>query len=59
MKDEMLTRTRAQELRKNSTREENKLWYDFLKDYPVQFRRQKPFGAYIVDFFCDRAKLVL
>jgi len=59
MEKQMLIRTRAQELRKNATKEENHLWYDFLKDHPLQFRRQKPFGRYIVDFYCDRAKLVI
>ncbi len=54
-----LIRTRAQELRKNATKEENHLWYDFLRRYPVQFNRQKPFGPYIVDFYCDKAKLAV
>ena len=56
LEKEILTRTRAQELRKNATKEENHLWYDFLKEYPVQFNRQKPFGPYIADFYCDKAK---
>ena len=51
--------TRAQELRKNATKEENHLWYDFLRTYPVQFLRQKPFGPYIVDFYCHKAKLAI
>ena len=41
------------------TKEERHLWYDFLKDYPVQFKRQVPVGNYIVDFYCFRAKLVV
>lgn len=41
------------------TKEERHLWYDFLKDYPVQFNRQKVIGSYIVDFYCDKAKLVV
>ena len=41
------------------TKEERHLWYDFLKGYPVQFKRQVPFGSYIVDFYCFRAKLVV
>lgn len=49
----------SQELRKNATREENHLWYDFLKDHPLQFRRQKVLGGYIVDFFCAEAGLVV
>lgn len=50
---------RARELRKQATREENHLWYDFLKTYPVPFRRQHPIGNYIVDFYCYQAKLVI
>ena len=30
----------AQQLRKQATKEENHLWYDFLKTYPIQFHRQ-------------------
>ena len=59
MEKKLLTRTRAQELRKNATKEENHLWYDFLKGYPVQFNRQKPLGPYFADFYCDKAKLVV
>ncbi len=50
---------RAQELRKNATKEENKLWYEFLRTHQYQFNRQKPFGSYIVDFYCDKAKLAI
>ena len=50
---------RSQLLRKNMTKEERHLWYDFLKEYPVQFKRQVPFDNYIVDFYCFRAKLVV
>ena len=50
---------RAQELRRESTRQENKLWYDYLKNHPQQFRRQKQFARYIVDFYCSSAKLVI
>mgnify|MGYP003302376361 CR=1 FL=1 len=49
----------SQNLRKNMTREERHLWCDFLKMYPVQFKRQVSMGSYIVDFYCDKAKLVL
>ena len=31
----------AKMLRKNMTKEEKKLWYDFLRYYPVRFYRQK------------------
>ena len=49
----------AQDLRKNMTKEERKLWYDFLKDYPVQFRRQVTCGQYILDFYCAKAKIAV
>ena len=49
----------AKSLRKNMTKEERHLWYDFLKGYPVQFKRQFPFKSYITDFYCFRAKLVV
>jgi very-short-patch-repair endonuclease len=49
----------AKELRKNMTKEEKHLWYDFLRDYDVKFLRQKIIGKYIVDFYCARAKLVI
>ena len=49
----------AQSLRKNMTKEERHLWYDFLRNCPVPFKRQKVFGRYIVDFYCAQAKLVI
>ena len=49
----------AKNLRKNQTKEERHLWYDFLRGYPVRFIRQKIIGQYIVDFYCAKAKLVI
>ena len=49
----------AKDLRKNMTPEEKHLWYDFLKNYPVQFNRQKVIGEYIADFYCKKANLVI
>ena len=49
----------AQRLRRNMTREERHLWYDFLKTLPVTVHRQKVIGPYIVDFYIARAKLVI
>ena len=49
----------SQTLRKNATKEENLLWYNFLRRYPCQFRRQYKIGNYIVDFYCHKAKLVI
>ena len=42
----------AKMLRKNMTPWERKLWYLFLRDYPVRFQRQKAIENYIVDFYC-------
>ena len=49
----------AKMLRKNMTKEERHLWYDFLRSYPVKFLRQKILGKYIVDFYCAEAKLIV
>ncbi|MEE0945094.1 MAG: endonuclease domain-containing protein [Clostridia bacterium] len=49
----------AKELRKNMTKEERHLWYDFLRGYPVKFTRQKVLGKYIADFYCAKANVVI
>ena len=49
----------AKALRKNMTREERHLWYDFLKTYPVKFSRQKVLGKYVADFYSAEAKLII
>ena len=49
----------AKELRKNMTPWEKKLWYQFLRSYPVRFQRQKAIGNYIVDFYCAKARLAV
>ena len=49
----------ARELRKNMTKEEKHLWYDYLRLQPIRFIRQKVIGQYIVDFYCAKAKLVI
>ena len=49
----------AKVLRKNMTPWEQKLWYDFLRNYPVRFQRQKAIGNYIADFYCAKARLIL
>ena len=49
----------ARELRRSLTAEERHLWYDFLRDYPVKIKKQKPVGNYIVDFYCESARLVI
>ena len=49
----------AKNLRKNLTKEERRLWYGYLRTYPVKFLRQKIIGKYIVDFYCAKAKLIV
>ena len=49
----------AKTLRKNMTPWERKLWYDFLRYYPVRFQRQKAIGNYIADFYCAKVRLVI
>ncbi len=49
----------SQQLRREMTREERHLWYDFLKGLPVTIQRQKVVGPYIVDFYCASVKLVI
>ena len=54
------TLIKARKLRRNMTESERKLWrllrYNQLG---VHFRRQVPFGPYVLDFFCFHAKLVI
>ena len=49
----------AKNMRKHATLQENHLWYDFLRSYPIRFQRQKAIDQYIVDFYCHAAKLVI
>ena len=49
----------AQRLRREMTDEEKHLWYDFLKQLPININRQKVIGNYIVDFYCAEAKVVI
>ena len=49
----------AKFLRSNMTKEEKHLWYDYLRNYPLRFSRQKVLGKYIADFYCAKAKLVI
>ena len=49
----------AQRLRKNMTKEEKHLWYDFLKKLPLTVNRQKNIGGFIVDFFIAEKRIVI
>ena len=49
----------AKALRNDMTPWERKLWYEYLRYYPIRFQRQKAIGNYIVDFYCAKARLVI
>ena len=49
----------ARKLRKEMTPQERKLWYLFLRTYPIKFYKQRIIGPYIADFYCASAKLVI
>ncbi|MBQ9842108.1 MAG: endonuclease domain-containing protein [Clostridia bacterium] len=49
----------AKLLRSNMTPWERRLWYEFLRIYPIRFQRQKAIGNYIADFYCAKARLVV
>ena len=49
----------AKALRNHMTKEERHLWYDFLRDYPIRFQRQKVISNYIVVFYCAKAQIVV
>lgn len=57
LSNQMKDRSRA--LRNNMTRQESKLWYEFLKFYRPHFRRQYIIGQFIADFYCPKAKLII
>jgi len=46
-------------MRSSMTPQEQHLWFGFLRNYPVRFRRQAVIYHYIADFYCDKAKLVI
>lgn len=50
---------RAKELRKNMTRAERQLWYQYLKTFKYRVLRQRPIDHFIVDFYCSTLKLVI
>ena len=49
----------SQYLRKNMTKEEKHLWYDFLKQLPFTVKRQEVFENYIADFYIREVKLII
>jgi very-short-patch-repair endonuclease len=50
---------RSRSLRRDPTPAEKKLWFEFLRDQPEKFTRQKPLGPYIADFYCSKRRLVV
>ena len=48
----------ARQLRQNMTPQEEKLWYGYLRNYPVKIYRQRVIGQFIVDFYCYSARLI-
>ena len=49
----------ARNLRKNMTPQETKLWYQFLRTYPVKVYKQRIIESFIADFYCASARLVI
>ena len=49
----------ARVLRRNMTKQEKHLWYDFLQHYPVKIYKQRIIDNFIADFYCHRARLVI
>ena len=49
----------SHKMRRNMTKEERHLWFDFFRGYPVRVKRQVIIGKYIVDFCCERAQVII
>ena len=49
----------AKFLRRNMTRQEKHLWYDFLRYYPIKIYKQRIIDNFIADFYCHQARLVI
>ena len=50
---------RSGRLRRNMTRQEKHIWYDYLRKLPFTINRQMIIGSYIVDFYCAKAGIVI
>jgi very-short-patch-repair endonuclease len=50
---------KSRSLRHDPTPAEKKLWFEFLREQPEKFTRQKPLGRYIADFYCSAHRLVI
>ena len=49
----------ARQLRRDMTPQERRLWFTFLRTYPVKIYKQRPIGPFIADFYCAQAGLVI
>ena len=49
----------ARILRRNMTRQEKHLWYDFLRCYPLKIYKQRIIDNFIADFYCHSALLII
>jgi very-short-patch-repair endonuclease len=56
-----MSSTFARQLRSTPTDAEIRLWSRLRRKQldGFRFRRQQPIGAYVVDFFCPEAKLII
>jgi 5-methyltetrahydrofolate--homocysteine methyltransferase/ATP-dependent helicase HrpA len=54
-------KSKAIVLRKNMTKAETILWKRLRMNqiYGLHFRKQHPYGMYIIDFYCDKAMLAI
>ena len=60
MRAAILTEKRAKSLRRAMSLPEVILWTELRRrNLGVRFRRQHPFGAYILDFYCPSLKLAI
>ncbi len=50
---------KSRTLRREATKEENHLWYDFLRNHEYKFTRQRIIDNYILDFYCAKIKLAI
>ena len=49
----------ARMLRRNMTKQEKHIWYDFLRYYPVKVYKQRIIDNFIADFYCHKACLII
>jgi len=49
----------ARGLRQDMTPQERRLWYEFLRNHPLKFYRQRVIDSFIVDFYCSKANLIV